>query len=202
MEPQFAGAPHAEAPAGYGQGGTEVTRTSPPAALTAFYDGWADHQRRLLASIGPLTTEQLRLRPGPDRWAIWQLASNMAGGRAYWMHDILGEGDAAVRDMFRVSSTTVPGLPLEDAGWEDDEEHPRGAAELVGAFETTWAMIDACLRRWTEGDLQVEFSRARRGQTQAFTRSWVTWHLIEHELRHGAEIAIILRDHGLPTLDL
>jgi len=25
---------------------------------------------------------------------------------------------------------------------------------------------------------------------------------MEHELQHGTEIAIILRDHGLPTLDI
>lgn len=144
----------------------------------------------------------MRLRPGPDHWAIWQLASNMAGGRAYWFHDILGEGDAAVREMFRVTSPTVPDLPLEDAGWEDDEAHPRSAAELAIAFERTWQLVDACLRRWTERDLLVEFSRHRGGRTTTFTRAWVIWHVMEHELQHGAEIALILRAHGLPTLDL
>ena len=126
----------------------------------------------------------------------------MVGGRAYWIHDILGEGDAATRDMFRVPTTTVPDLPLEDAGWEDDEDHPRSAAALVAAFETTWRMIDDCLRRWTAEDLQVEFSRQRRGRTSTFTRAWVIWHIIEHELQHGAEIGVILRTHGLATLDL
>ncbi|MBA2370223.1 MAG: DinB family protein [Chloroflexi bacterium] len=179
-----------------------MAQTSPPAALSAFYDGWADHQKRLLASLSPLTDEQMKLRPGPDRWAVWQLASNMAGARAHWVHDILGEGHVAVRDMFRVASTTVPDLPLEDAGWEDDENHPRSAAELVDAFERTWRMIDDWLRRWTAEDLQVECSRLRRGQAQTFTRGWIIWHLMEHELQHGTEIAIILRDHGLPTLDI
>lgn len=126
----------------------------------------------------------------------------MVGGRAYWIHDILGEGDPAIRDMFRVASTTVPDLPLEDAGWEDDLDHPRSAAALAVAFERTWRMTDDCLRRWTAQDLQVEFSRQRGGRTQTFTRGWVIWHLIEHELQHGAEIAVILRAHGLATLDL
>jgi uncharacterized damage-inducible protein DinB len=173
---------------------------SPPAGLTAFYRGWADHQARLLDIIGPLTIEQMRLRPGPDQWAIWQLAANMAGGRAYWFHDVLGEGEPAVRDMFRVARMAVPGLPLEEAGWEDDEDHPRTAAEVVEAFRATWRMIDDCVRRWTEEDLQAEFSRPR-GDGRTFTRAWVVWHLIEHELQHGTEIALILRSHGLPTLD-
>jgi len=144
----------------------------------------------------------MRLRPRPGQWAIWQLASNMAGGRVYWIHDILGEGDATLREMFRVPSPTVPDQPLEDAGWEDDEAHPRSAAELVVAFERTWQMIDGCLRRWTEDDLLVEFSRRRRGRAETFTRGWVIWHLMEHELQHGAEIAIILRAHDLAALDL
>lgn len=96
----------------------------PPASIAVFNEGWKSHERRLLDVIRPLTVEQLQLRPAAENWAVWQLASNMVGGRAYWLHDILGEGDPAVRDMFRVASTTVPDLPLADAGWEDDEDHP------------------------------------------------------------------------------
>jgi uncharacterized damage-inducible protein DinB len=175
--------------------------TSAPAALAVFYRGWAEHQAQLLDVIGPLTDEQMRLRPAPDHWAVWQLAANMAGGRAYWFHDVLGEGEPAVREAFRVAATTVPDLPLEDAGWEDDEDHPRTAAELVGAFQATWRMVDLCLRRWTDDDLQVEFSRPRRDR-RTFSRAWVIWHLMEHELQHGTEIALILRSHGLRTLNL
>ena len=84
--------------------------------LLPFYEGWATHQRLLLAAIADLSREQLALRPAPDHMAIWQLASHMAGARAYWFHDKLGEGDPAIRDMFRVASTTIPGVSLEDAG--------------------------------------------------------------------------------------
>ncbi len=111
----------------------------------------------------------------------------MAGSRAYWLHDILGEGDPAVRERFRVASTTVPGLPLEDAGWEDDENHPRDAAEIVEAFEQTWAMIDDCLRRWTADDLAAELFRPQRREG-TITRGWVLWHLMEHDVHHGGAI--------------
>ncbi len=178
-----------------------MTPEYPLPALTDIYRGWAAHQDRLLEVIGPLTDEQMQLRPTPDHWAIWQLASNMAGGRAYWFHEVLGEGDPAIRDRLRVATTTVPGLPLVDAGWEDDENHPRTAAELVDAFQVTWRLIDDCLHRWTEEDLRVAFPRPR-GHGQASTRGWVIWHVIEHELQHGAEIALILRSHGLRTLAL
>lgn len=36
------------------------------------------------------------------------------------LDEVPGEADPAIREMFRVASTTVPDLRLEDAGWEDD----------------------------------------------------------------------------------
>lgn len=171
-------------------------------ALQRFYDGWANYQRLLLDAIGELTPEQLGLRTASHLWAVWQIAGHMAGSRTYWLHDVLGEGDPAIRDMFRVASTTVPDLPLEDAGWEDDEDHPRGAAEIVDALGRSWAVIDDCLQRWTPDDLAVEFSRQRPTRTQTFTRQWVIWHLMEHDLHHGGEISLILGSHGLSGLNI
>jgi uncharacterized damage-inducible protein DinB len=131
---------------------------------------------------------------------IWQIASHVAGSRAYWFHDVLGEGDQAVRDMFRVASTTVPNLPLEDAGWEDDENHPRTGTEIVDAFHKTWGTIEKCLERWTPHDLSVQL---RQGAADRFTtRGWVLWHLIEHEAHHGGAISLILGTHGLPGVDI
>ncbi|HJR96566.1 MAG TPA: DinB family protein [Actinomycetota bacterium] len=176
--------------------------TSADQALREFYDGWEHHQGLLVGMVRDLTPQQLALRPAPGAWSVWQLAGHIAGSRAYWFHDVLGDGDDAVREMFRVTATTVPGLPLEDAGWEDDEDHPRGAAELVDALERTWSMVDGRLRRWTVDDLMVEFSRQRRSGTQTMTRAWVIWHLIEHDVHHAGEISLILGSHGLPGLDL
>ncbi|HEX5937784.1 MAG TPA: DinB family protein [Actinomycetota bacterium] len=172
------------------------------APLATFYDGWETYQGLLLGALRDLTPDQLASRPAPGLWAVWQLASHLAGSRAYWFHDVLGEGDPAIREMFRVSSTTVPDLPLEDAGWEDDENHPREAGEIVDGLVRTWAMVDDRLRRWTPDDLDVEFSRRRRSGTETFTRAWVIWHLIEHDLHHGGEISLVLGTNGLPALDL
>jgi len=171
--------------------------------LEPFLEGWAGYQRLLLDAIRPLNAEQLASRTAPFQWAVWQLASHMAGTRAYWFHEVIGEGDEEVGHMFAVQSTTVPDLPLEDAGWEDDEDHPRTAAELVDALERTWPMIEDRLRRWTVEDLEVEFSRTRRnGEIQTFSRAWVVWHLIEHDLHHGGEISQILGTNGLPAPEL
>src|SRR6478752_5346372 len=59
-----------------------LAMTEAPPALGDIYDGWARHQSELIRVLTPLTAEQLALREVPEHWAIWQLASNMAGGRA------------------------------------------------------------------------------------------------------------------------
>jgi len=167
---------------------------------TTIREGWAEHQRLLLTALRDLTPEQLALRPAPHEWAIWQIAGHMAGSREFWFHDVLGEGDDDLRDLFRVERTTVPGLSLEDAGWEDDETHPRTASQIVEAFERTWTMIDGCLRRWTADDLAVGFTR--EGRDHENSRAWVLWHLIEHEGHHGGAISLILGTNRLPVIDL
>ena len=177
--------------------------TDEASILEPFVAGWAGYQRLLLDAIRPLSVEQLSSRTAPFQWAVWQLAAHMAGSRAYWFHDVLGEGDDSVREMFSVEATTVPDLPLEDVGWEDDERHPRTASELTEAFERTWTMIDGCLRRWTAEDLEVEFPRTRRNdEVETFTRAWVVGHLIEHDLHRGGQFSQILGTNGLPAPEL
>src|SRR5262245_25687261 len=170
--------------------------------LQPFYEGWGNHQRLVVDAVRDLAPEQLALRPAPDAWSVWQLVGHVAGARSYWFQDILGEGDPALRDLFRVDSTTVPDLPLEDAGWEDDETHPRTASELVEALERTWSMIDDCLRRWAPDDLAVGFSRERRSGAYSSSRAWVIWHLIEHDVHHAGEVSLILGSNGLHGLEM
>lgn len=176
-------------------------RTAAP-ALQTFIDGWEAYNELLLAALRPLTPEQLALKPAAHQWAVWQIASHMAGARMFWFHDCLHEPYAELRDTFRVGHTTVPNLPIADAGWEDDETHPRGAAEILDALERTWDAIAGCLARWTPGDLAVTFTRPYRGGTDTYSREWVIWHLVEHDLHHGGEISNILGSNGLAAPNL
>jgi uncharacterized damage-inducible protein DinB len=168
-----------------------------PPALAPFYAGWAKHQALVIDALRDLTPDQLALRTAPHQWAVWQLAAHVALSRAYWFHDVLGEGDAATRDLFRVQRTTVPGLAIDDAGWEDVEDEPKDAAQLVDALSRTWTVVEDCLRRWSAGDLEATIERPSR----THHRGWVVWHVLEHDLHHGGEISQILGSHGLPGLD-
>ena len=169
-----------------------------PAGLSAFFEGWAKHQALVIGALRDLTPDQLLLRDAPQQWAVWQLAAHVAGSRAYWFYDILGEGDTTVREMFGVERPTVPGVAIDDGLWEDDEAHPRTADELVDGLQRTWRVMDGCLRRWTAEDLELRFERGGR----THHRGWVVWHVLEHDIHHGGEISQILGSHGLPGLDM
>ena len=127
-------------------------------------------------------------RASPDHWPIWAAVGHIAAVRIYWLCAIFGEPGA--------ESTPWPN-PAMDDGWEDQPDHPRSAPELVAALDSTYAVADAVLDRWTPEMLPVEFERMFLGTRQLHTRSSVLQRLITHEAYHGGEISQTLGLHGL-----
>jgi uncharacterized damage-inducible protein DinB len=162
-------------------------------SIRPFYQGWQTYNERLADVIRPMPMDQLLLRPAPDRWPIWATVAHTAGVRVYWLCSIFGEPGA---------ETT----PLPDAstgiGWEDDEDHPRGADELVHALETTWAIVEGCLDRWTPEMLGETFTREYDGEQQIHTRQSVIMRMLSHDAYHCGELSQTLGIHKLPQIDL
>jgi uncharacterized damage-inducible protein DinB len=160
-------------------------------SIRLFYGMWPQYDRRLREVIGAMTDEQLAIRPSPDRWPIWATVGHTAAGRVYWLCRVLGEPGA--------DTTPFDG---SDEGWEDDLDHPRSAAELVGALETTWAIVDSCLDRWTPAMLEDRIER-RYGETvQVHTRASIVQRIFSHEAYHCGELSQTLGIAGLPQIDL
>ena len=91
---------------------------------------------------------------------------------------------------------------MSGVGWEDDENTPRGSAELVGALESSWKIVEGCLERWTPAMLADDFKREIGGKTQIHTRQSVLMRLLTHDAFHSGEISEILGMHRLPEIDL
>ena len=162
-----------------------------PDAIRPFYASWERYQARMVEAIRDLTPDQLALRGGPDQMPIWALMGHLAGARVYWLCSVFGEPGAA--------TTPFPN-PATEPGWEDVPEHPRSAAELVTALETTWAIVDRCLGSWTPATLAETV--ARPGTDQRHTRQSVIIRLLAHDAYHSGEISQVLGVNGLPQLDL
>jgi uncharacterized damage-inducible protein DinB len=154
---------------------------------------WEDYQQRLLATITPLSSEQLAL-PVASHATIGDLLGHMIGARFNWFHLWMGEEE-----------------PAALVEWGTDEDM-RKAASLVSAFEITWGVISPALSRWTAADLAQVFEPPAAHQTwlqnqglpeeSPRTREWIVWHVLEHEIHHGGELSLTLGGYGLPGIDI
>lgn len=155
--------------------------------LAPFYDSWQDYNAALMEAVRGLSEEQLAWRASSQQWAIWQIVGHLAGARAYWFQ-------------FLKESNEETAKIVED-GWEDHEDQPRNAGELVWALETTFKLIEDCLQRWTPDMLDDTFTRQRDGRTQTLTRQFVIWRVLQHDAMHCGEVSTIFGMHGLPEID-
>ncbi len=157
-------------------------------SLAPFYKGWDVYQQLLVTAIAPLSSEQLALRPAPHMWSAGIIATHVVATRVGWFHMLMGAGNADL-------------APL--ATWDEDGMPARSASELVTGLESTWTMIQDALTSWTPADLEQVFQDTdRTGKLRQYSRQWIIWHLLEHDLHHGGELSLLLGMHGLPALDL
>jgi uncharacterized damage-inducible protein DinB len=161
-------------------------------SVAPFYDGWRIAQDRLVERIRALSPEQLALRASPNLWPIWAITAHTAGVRPYWLCYICKEPRAE----------RTPFAGFIDEGWEDDLGHQRDAGELVSALQSTWAIVEDCLDRWTPDMLQVTFRRATNSTVTVHSRQSVLMRLLTHDAYHIGEIAQALGMHGLPEVDI
>jgi uncharacterized damage-inducible protein DinB len=155
--------------------------------LAFFAQGWQNYQKQLIVALARLSPEQLALRAAPDLRSIDELARHVIAVRAGWFHYNLGEGN-------------------EDFGafqkWDEPGSLPRSAEELVSGLEKTWQVMQEVLGRYTLQDLKSTVEDEWEGQIYTYTRAWVIWHVMEHDIHHGGEIAYSLGMHGLTAPDI
>ena len=160
--------------------------------VRAFYADWAGYNRRTIEGIRRLSTEDLALPVLAVRdhegeaWPIWAVFGHTAAVRVFWLGDVFGEPGAEL--------TPFEG---ETPGWEDDLSHPRSAEELAAAFQSTWAVIEGCLERWTPETMGAVIRRDEAGRPPEFhTRQSILMRMITHEGYHLGEVNLTLGANG------
>jgi len=157
----------------------------PASTISTIYTGWHTYQTRLTTALTSLSSEQLALRAAPNLRSIGKIATHMIGARARWF--MMEEDDEAL---------------VVFATWDRSEMTTRSATELIDGLEATWQAMQAAIAGWTPSHWQWTAPGEEPDEPALITRSWVIWHLIEHDLHHGGEIALILGLHGLAAPDL
>jgi uncharacterized damage-inducible protein DinB len=155
--------------------------------LATFYDSWKQYQEHIKQAIAPLTAEQLALRAAPGLRTIGEIVCHIIGTRVGWFHGFLGEGGDEI-------------APFDT--WDASDAPARSAAELIHGLDVTWRFMADALAGWSPADLQKTFPQERRSGHYDLSRSWVVWHVLEHDLHHGGEVSLTLGMHGLQAPDL
>jgi len=156
-------------------------------SLASLYKGWDVYQEQLVKAISPLAAEQLTLRAAPNLRSVGMIAAHIVGARVRWFHRLMGEGSVDIHLL---------------GTWDRPDASIRSATELVEGLEESWQLIQNSLAHWTLADLDQIFEGTYSGEEYSFTRQWIIWHVIEHDLHHGGEISLTLGAHGLVGLNL
>ena len=149
--------------------------------------------QRLREAIAGLTDDQLALRPTPDRWPLWATVGHLACQRVFWLCDFAGEPGAETT-RFTDAGHDCPG--------DDDLDTVLSATDLAEALDSTFAIVEATLDRWTVASLADEIRRPDFGPDWNHTRGAVIQRVYTHDIAHAAEINEILGAAGLPLIDL
>ncbi len=156
-----------------------------------FYTEWKKYQDQIREAIAPLSADQLRLRAAPALRPIGENVAHIVATRVGWFNNYMQENDPQI-------------APLRE--WDDlDVPQPeRSAAELVAGMDASWQFMQDRLGRWTPADLARTFPHDDPAwrDTHVTARSWVVWHVLEHDLHHGGEISLTLGMHGLQAPEL
>ena len=157
--------------------------TEHSSTLATIYEGWNNYQALMVQALTPLSEEQLALSAAPGLRTVDEIVRHIIGARGRW----LGEDG---QEMAELGTWDRQGMP------------PRTAAELVRGLETTWRLMHEAIASWTPEAWAMTFPGEPPEEPAVITRQWVIWHLIEHDLHHGGEVALTLGAHGLQALHL
>jgi len=77
--------------------------------------------------------------------------------------------------------------------WEDADDPPHTAAEIVHGLELTWRFIAACLMRGSPTDAVPE---------EEMPIVQTIWGLLDHDLPHAGELSLLLGANGMPGIEI
>ena len=142
------------------------------------FESCQDYQDALKRAIAPLSEEQLQRRLLPGLRTPGEIAEYIVFGRALHLHHALGERTAEL-------------IPLHR--WDDEDDLPRTAVEIVHGLDLTWRFITDCLMGNSPTDDLAE-DKALLVQT--------IWGLLDHDLPHAGELSLLLGAADLPGVEI
>ena len=142
------------------------------------FESWQDYQEALKRAIAPLTEEQLQRRLITGLRTPGEIAEHIVFGRALHLYRTLGEGAAELTPLL---------------AWENADDPPHTAAEILDGLELTWQFITRCLMRGSPTDILPD-------EEKLIIQT--VWGLLDHDLPHAGELSLLLGAAGLPGVEI
>ena len=161
-----------------------------PVDIPSFYNYLTKARRDLWAVLGAAPDEVLAkdVIPGKRFRSIKDLLVHIPVVEDSWLHyDILAT---------RPHLETVPIIPKTKDG-------PYAAMPLPDILEY-WRAVEANTQSYLSKLTPLELARPVQDDGKTVSVEEILWHVLQHEVRHTAQIALLLRQAGLtpPQLDL
>ncbi len=149
--------------------------TSSKIAAQRALEIWQFMQDELVRVVGLLNDTQMNTRIAPNVRTLGEQAEHIVRGRALWVHKVVD--DPSLEPMMN---------------WDEPDDPTRSAAEVVVGLQHTWQILRAYIEPSTTDDPAPVSEEEGNGLR-------TVWGMLDHDLCHAGELALMLGVLGLET---
>ncbi len=144
--------------------------------LSEVFDHWEIIRQELIEGVKKLTNEQLDWKPEGGKSSIGALLRHIAETENFWYGRV------------------VLGNEYRDIEKDDAPDIVSIMGELEKSHRAVLNILDKnTIEEWQQKTYTYKWDEGE----ETFTLKWITWHLIEHEMRHRGQIFMLMRLQGL-----
>ncbi|MDQ6694609.1 MAG: DinB family protein [Chloroflexota bacterium] len=141
---------------------------------------WQFMQDELVRVVGLLSNTQMNMRIAPNVRTLGEQAEHIVRGRALWVHKVVD--DPSLEPMMN---------------WDEPDDPTHSAAEVVAGLQHTWRILRAYIEPSTTDTEHAHHPGQVSEQEKDGLRT--VWGMLDHDLCHAGELALMLGVLGLET---
>ena len=135
-------------------------------------------QDELVRVIALLSDTLMNMRISPNVRSLGEQAEHIVRGRALWIHKVVD--DPSLEPMMN---------------WDEPDDPTRSVAEVVVGLQHTWQILCAYIEPSTTDDPDDPGTVSEQEENGLRT----IWGMLDHDLCHAGELALMLGVLGLET---
>lgn len=139
---------------------------------------WQFMQDELVRVVALLSDAQMNMRIAPNVRTLGEQAEHIVRGRALWVHKVVD--DPSLEPMMN---------------WDEPEDPTRSVAEVVAGLRHTWQILRAYIEPSTTDEPDDPGTVSEQEENGLRT----VWGMLDHDLCHAGELALMLGVLGRET---